>query len=124
MPRTKKKQQEITTDEPSTQPENEFIATSQDQQTELPPTVEGLARSLVEFSNKQSNPTPLPAGQFELRQQLVLLTDAYIKLTENDTWLEFAEKFPELEQLRQEAIEASDNLWWRYRTKCADFNSL
>ena len=61
--------------------------------------------------------------QQELKHQLVLLTDAYIKLSENPIWLEFAEKHPDLEELRQDAVEASDNLWWKFRTKCSDFNS-
>ncbi|KAB8316162.1 hypothetical protein SD81_028220 [Tolypothrix campylonemoides VB511288] len=55
--------------------------------------------------------------QIQLKQQLVLLTDAYIKLSENPTWLSLAERFPELENARQQAIAASDNVWWQYRTK-------
>lgn len=60
--------------------------------------------------------------QQTLKQQLVLLTDAYIKLSENPIWQVLAEQYPELENLRQDAIEASDNLWWKFRTKCSDFN--
>ncbi len=61
--------------------------------------------------------------QQTLKHQLVLLTDAYIKLSENPVWLKFAEQYPDLEELRQDAVEASDNLWWRFRTKCSDFNT-
>ena len=60
--------------------------------------------------------------QQTLKHQLVLLTDAYIKLSENPVWITFAEQHPDLEELRQDVVEASDNLWWRFRTKCNDFN--
>jgi cystathionine beta-lyase/cystathionine gamma-synthase len=55
--------------------------------------------------------------QQELKHQLVLLTDAYIKLSENPTWQAFAEQFPELENARLAAVNASDAVWWQYRTK-------
>ena len=55
--------------------------------------------------------------QIQLKQQLVLLTDAYIKLSDNPAWQALAERFPELESARQAAVSATDNVWWQYRTK-------
>lgn len=55
--------------------------------------------------------------QQTLKHQLVLLTDAYIKLSENPTWLALAEQFPELESARQAAVASADNIWWQVRTK-------
>ncbi len=55
--------------------------------------------------------------QTRLKQQLVLLTDQYIKLSENPDWQALAEQFPELEVARHAAVNAADNLWWQYRTK-------
>ena len=57
--------------------------------------------------------------QQTLKHQLVLLTDAYVKLSENPVWAEFTEKHPDLEELRQAAVEAADLLWWRFRTRCS-----
>ncbi len=55
--------------------------------------------------------------QQTLKHQLVLLTDAYIKLSENPTWQSLVEQFPELENARHAAICASDAIWWQVRTK-------
>ncbi len=55
--------------------------------------------------------------QIQLKQQLILLTDAYIQLSDNPAWQALAEQFPELENARQAAVNASDAVWWQYRTK-------
>ena len=55
--------------------------------------------------------------QTKLKQELVLLTDAYIKLSDNPTWQELATQYPELENARHAAVAASDNVWWQFRTK-------
>jgi hypothetical protein len=55
--------------------------------------------------------------QTRLKQQLVLLTDAYIQLSDNPAWQALAEQFPELENARQSAVNATDNVWWQVRTK-------
>jgi hypothetical protein len=58
--------------------------------------------------------------QIQLKQQLVLLTDAYIQLSDNPAWQALAEQFPELENARQAAVSATDNVWWQFRTKLKD----
>jgi hypothetical protein len=55
--------------------------------------------------------------QIRLRQQLVLLTDAYITLSDNPAWQVLADQYPELETARQSAVQATDLVWWQYRTK-------
>ena len=55
--------------------------------------------------------------QIQLKRQLVLLTDAYIQLSDNPTWQALAEQFPELESARQAAASSADNVWWQFRTK-------
>lgn len=56
--------------------------------------------------------------KLKLRQQLALLTDQFIMLSQNPAWTEVAELHPELENARTAAVCAADNVWWQYRTKC------
>ncbi|MBP5977005.1 hypothetical protein HW132_30865 [Brasilonema sp. CT11] len=57
--------------------------------------------------------------QIKLRQQLCLMSDAYLTLSDNPVWLEMVALHPELEKLRQEAATVTDSVWHTFRSKCA-----
>lgn len=61
--------------------------------------------------------------QIKLRQQLCLMTDAYITLSDNPVWLEMVAQHPELETVRQTVIQSSDNLWYAVRTRIISTDS-
>lgn len=55
--------------------------------------------------------------QIKLRQQLCLMCDAYITLSDNPAWVAMIVQYPELESLRQQAVSATDSVWYAVRSR-------
>ena len=57
----------------------------------------------------------VPFERIKIKEKLVLTTDDLIKLGESTTWQDVCKEYPELEQARLAAVNATDALWFAYR---------